>query len=316
MAEKNSLMAENLTHYQAAAKKRLRVTAMIIAVLPVFILLAGRIFGSSSYVLVSTIAMAAICAPFFMVFEKRKPKAREVVLIAMMSAITVAVHTVFHIVLPVQIGTAMVIISGISLGPEAGFLIGAFSRLMCNFYLGHGPWTPWQMFCWGLLGFLAGLIFDRGQEDKLKSRNFKVVAGPLMTMVFALIVGYIVFLFFPGEDSTFFGWRTYAFGAAGLLIGVLIQRKRLPVDSVTMTVVTFLMVVIIYGGIMNVCTVLTSNQMPGSEELSIEGLKLLYIAGLPYDIYHGIAAAVCVFFFGESIISKLERIKIKYGIYK
>ena len=316
MAKKNNLMAENLTHYQVAAKKRLRVTAAIVILLPIFILLAGRIGGSDSYIFVTTIAMAAICAPFFMVFEKRKPKAREVVLIAMMSAITVAVHTVFHIVLPVQIGTAMVIISGISLGPEAGFLIGALSRLMCNFYLGHGPWTPWQMFCWGLLGFLAGLIFDRGQEDKLKSRSFTVVAGPFMTMIFALIIGYTAFLFFPGEDTTFFGWRAYAFGAAGLLVGVLIQRKRLPIDSITMTVVTFLMVVIIYGGIMNISTALSSNQMPGSGDLSVDGLKLLYISGLPYDIYHGIAAAVCVFFFGESIIKKLERIKIKYGIYK
>lgn len=316
MAERNNLIAENLTHYQVAAKKRLRVTAMIIACIPAVILLSSKLFGGNSYVLVSTLIMAAVCAPFFMVFEKRKPKAREIVLIAMMSAITVAVHTAFHIVLPVQIGTAMVIISGISLGPEAGFLIGAFSRLMCNFYLGHGPWTPWQMFCWGLLGFLAGLIFDRGQEEKLKSRTFTVVAGPLMSMVFALLVGYAVFLFAPGNDDTFFGWRTYAFGAAGLLIGVLVQRKRLPIDSITMTVVTFLMVVIIYGGVMNICTVITSNHMPGGEDISVEGLKLLYIAGLPYDIYHGIAAAVCVFFFGDSIIRKLERIKIKYGIYK
>ncbi|MEE1038571.1 MAG: ECF transporter S component [Eubacterium sp.] len=316
MAEKNNLMAENLTHYQVAARKRLKVTTLVIVMIPMVILLFSSIFGGNSYIVASGLIMAAICAPFFMVFEKRKPKAREIVLIAMMSAVTVAVHTAFHIVLPVQIGTAMVIISGISLGPEAGFLIGAFSRLMCNFYLGHGPWTPWQMFCWGLLGFLAGLIFDRGQEDKLKSRNFAVVAGPLMTMIFALLIGYAVFLIAPGSDDTFFGWRTYAFGAAGLLLGVLIQRKRLPVDSITMTVVTFLMVVIIYGSVMNICTVLTSNHMPGGEEISVEGLKLLYIAGLPYDIYHGIAAAVCVFLFGDSIIRKLERIKIKYGIYK
>ena len=98
--------------------------------------------------------------PFFMVFENRKPKAREIVLIAMMSALTVCVHIFFHITLPLQIGTAMIIISGISLGPEAGFLIGAISRFVCNFYMGQGPWTPWQMFCWGILGFLAGMAFN------------------------------------------------------------------------------------------------------------------------------------------------------------
>lgn len=95
----------------------------------------------------------------------------------MMCAMTTASQVVLHIFLPVQIGTALIILSGISLGPEAGFLIGALSRLVCNFYMGQGPWTPWQMFCWGILGFLAGFAFHVGQSEQLHARRFAVVAS-------------------------------------------------------------------------------------------------------------------------------------------
>ena len=67
---------------------------------------------------------------------------------------------------------------------------------------------------------------------------------------------------------------------------------------------------------MNISTLINSANMPGASEISVTGIKLLYIAGVPYDLFHGLSAAVCIFFFGDSIIKKLERIKIKYGIYK
>ncbi len=57
---------------------------------------------------------------------------------------------------PLHAGTAMVVISGIALGPETGFFVGALARFVCNFFSGQGPWTPWQMFSWGLMGYLAG----------------------------------------------------------------------------------------------------------------------------------------------------------------
>ena len=139
----------------------------------------------------------------------------------------------------------MVIISGIALGPEAGFLFGALSRLICNFYMGQGPWTPWQMFAWGLLGFLAGFIFDKGSEISVRTRSFKMVAGPFAAVVFSLILGYILFLLFPGNDDTFLGWRVYAFGCIGLIAGLIIQKKRLPSDDLTMSVITFFMTVIV-----------------------------------------------------------------------
>lgn len=53
----------------------------------------------------------------------------------------------------------MVIITGIALGPEAGVLTGALARFVCNFFMGQGIWTPWEMVAWAMLGGLAGVFF-------------------------------------------------------------------------------------------------------------------------------------------------------------
>lgn len=307
---------QQLTQQERAEKQRLHVAAELILIgIPIALLIGIKFLPKEWYMLLSLIVLMMTIAPFFMVFESRKPKAREIVLLAMMSALVVASHLFFHIVFPIQIGTALIIISGISLGPEAGFFIGALSRLMCNFYMGQGPWTPWQMFCWGILGFLAGLTFNRGNTETLKSRNFKIIAGPVLTILFSLLLAYLSFLVYPGQDSAV-GWRFYLFGAIGVIFGVIIQKKRLPADNITLSLFTFFTTFIVYGGIMNLSSALLSTNGASGEGISLEGMRMLYVTGVPYDFFHALTAAVCVYFIGGNVIRKLERIKIKYGIYK
>ncbi|MGN1009093.1 MAG: ECF transporter S component, partial [Butyricicoccus sp.] len=173
-----------------------------------------------------------------------------------------------------------------------------------------------QMFCWGLLGFLAGLAFNRPTVEKLKSRNFQIILGPVLCIAFAELAGYLCYLFFPRDSATFLGWRLYVFGAVGLLLGVVVQRKRLPVDDITLTVFTFFTTFIVYGGLMNICAMVTAASIPGGNAISWDTLKLLYLSGVPYDAAHAGSAAVFNFIFGDKIIRKLERIKLKYGIYR
>ena len=306
-----------MTQVDAARKKRLGVSTIIIFIfIPAILGLSAFLVESGWYMLLSFIVLFLVMAPFFMVFEHRRPKAREVVLIATVSALTVVIHLIFHIILPIQIGTALVIIAGISLGPESGFLVGALSRFVVNFFTGQGMWTPWQMFCWGLLGFLAGLAFNLNKEDELKSSSFKIVMGPLLAVVFAEILAYVSYLIYPGEDTGFLSWRIYAFGAAGLLAGVLLQRKRMPIDGLTLSLFTFFTTFVIYGGIMNFASMITGANAPGAEGISFEALRALYITGAPYDVLHAVTATISIFLIGEPMIKKLERVKIKYGIYK
>ncbi len=313
----DELKKKNESHYMAAARKRLALTAVLIfLVIPALIALTVFLGSKRLYMPLSLLILVMIMAPFFMIFERRRPRAREVVLIAMMSALTVASHTFFHIAFPVQIGTAMVIISGISLGPEAGFLIGAMSRFVCNFYMGQGAWTPWQMFCWGLLGFLAGLAFNREISKQNSIGNFKKMMAPVLCVIFSELVAYISFLVWPGNDKTFFGWRVYLFGIIGLLLAVIFQKGKLKADNITMAVFTFVVTFVIYGGIMNFAAMCLSMNEPGSLGIGVKALKALYVSGVGYDFYHALTAAICVFVIGTPMVNKLERIKIKYGIYK
>lgn len=313
----DELKKKNESHYMAAARKRLALTAVLIfLVIPALIALTVFLGSKRLYMPLSLLILVMIMAPFFMIFERRKPRAREVVLIAMMSALTVASHTFFNIAFPVQIGTAMVIISGISLGPEAGFLIGAMSRFVCNFYMGQGAWTPWQMFCWGLLGFLAGLAFNREISTQNSISNFKKMMAPVLCVIFSELVAYISFLVWPGNDKTFFGWRVYLFGIIGLLLAVIFQKGKLKTDNITMAVFTFVVTFVIYGGIMNFAAMCLSMNEPGSLGIGVKALKALYVSGVGYDFYHALTAAICVFVIGTPMVNKLERIKIKYGIYK
>ena len=281
------------------------------------------------YMLISFFILFMAMLPFFSLYERRKPRAREVVIIAMYTAITVSAQIFFRMTVPIQIMTALVIIAGISLGPEAGFLIGALSRFVANFYMGQGPWTPWQMATYGFVGFFAGLAFnkaevvnkfeaisgEREEIESLKSRDFTVIMGPVITIALGVVLAYVSYLIYPWNDETFWGWRVYAGGLLGLIAGVAVQRKKLPIDYITLTVFTFFVTIIVYGGVMNIAAMMT---MPaaGGMPISFKTLRLLYVSGLPYDFYHASTAAFSIFVIGHPMIKKIERIKVKYGIYR
>ena len=76
---------------------------------------------------------------------------------------------------------AMVIIAGVAFGCEAGFLVGAVTGFVSNMFFGQGPLTPWQMFAFGIIGFLAGVLFRKGLL--LRSRTALCVYGGLATFL-------------------------------------------------------------------------------------------------------------------------------------
>ena len=75
---------------------------------------------------------------------------------------------------------AMVILSGVAFGGEAGFLVGAVTMLASNMLFGQGPWTPWQMFAMGLLGLTAGVLYRKGVLRR--GRLSLSVFGALVTL--------------------------------------------------------------------------------------------------------------------------------------
>ena len=85
-------------------------------------------------------------------YERRRPSAKLVALVATLVALAVAARVVFAAVPNVQGTTDITLLAGYVLGPAPGFVVGALAALASNVFLGQGPWTPWQMVGWGAAG--------------------------------------------------------------------------------------------------------------------------------------------------------------------
>ena len=139
--------------------------SMLFSLLVIFLLIPATLFLGTqltgrAYYLTSTLIIIETMLPFFFAFETRKPQARELVTIAVMCALAVAARVLVQIPAFKPI-LGIIMISGIALGAEAGFLTGAVSAFASNFFFSQGPWTPWQMMAYGVAGFLSGLLFHK-----------------------------------------------------------------------------------------------------------------------------------------------------------
>ena len=136
--------------------------ALRVIIGPVIVYLSVRFFHGRRYMVCSLIVVVAAMLPFFMMFEGRKPKAREIMVISVLAAIGVAGRAAFFMLPSFKPIAAIVILTGVSFGGEAGFLVGSMIMMISNIFMGHGPWTPWQMFAFGVIGFLAGILYQKG----------------------------------------------------------------------------------------------------------------------------------------------------------
>lgn len=137
---------------------------LVLAGLAVLVLAATAVITVqrvSPYV-AAVLVIALATAPFLISFERSRPDAREVVLMAVLTALAVASRAAFAFVPHFKPMAGVVMIAGIALGPRAGFLVGALAALASGFLFGQGPWTPFQMIAFGAAGGAAGLLAARG----------------------------------------------------------------------------------------------------------------------------------------------------------
>lgn len=144
---------KDLRNLKEGLKKR--VSLIVIALVLTLISLTLVIDGQ--YLLFTLMIIIASMIPFLIRFEKRKITAEEIVLIGMLAAIAAVSRVPFAPLPSVQPTSFVVIMTGLVFGRETGFMVGAMAAVVSNLFLGQGPWTPWQMFCWGMVGFTAGL---------------------------------------------------------------------------------------------------------------------------------------------------------------
>lgn len=144
------------------SKRTIAAAAVVLLFMPLTVWLGVTVLQNQKYLFISLLVMLEAMVPFFLIFEGRRPRARELVLVAVLCALSVAGRAAFAALPQIKPVLAMVIISGAALGGETGFIVGAVTMLVSNIYFGQGAWTPWQMFAAGVVGFLAGVLFRRG----------------------------------------------------------------------------------------------------------------------------------------------------------
>lgn len=122
--------------------------------------------NSKSYYAAAVLIILCAIIPFFAFFEKRKVKTGEIVIIAIMTALSVAARSVMIFIPQAKPTCALVIVTAIAFGPNVGFLTGALSMFLSNFIFGQGMFTPFQMLGMGLVGFICGAVFSGKKHSK------------------------------------------------------------------------------------------------------------------------------------------------------
>ena len=166
-------------------------TAFPFVVIPAVALSGAVIFDSSKHLFVSLAAAFLALLVFASGYENRKVGTRRMVIASVMTALCV-----FGRFIPVfKPITALTIITGMYLGSETGFLVGAMSAVVSNIFMGQGPWTAFQMLAWGLIGLIAGIASD----PLRKHRALLLAYGAVSGIAYSFIMDIWTTLWYSGE---------------------------------------------------------------------------------------------------------------------
>ncbi len=164
-------------------KKTLLSYGILCVLIPAAIVCGAVLFADRQYAWISLCVTVLSCIPFFLRFERREENAKRMILLACMTALSVLGRIAFAPIPAFKPVTAMVVITAMYFGSEAGFLIGSLSAVISNFYFGQGPWTPFQMFSWGILGLLAGLLAEPLKRSRIVLAAYGILSGILYSFL-------------------------------------------------------------------------------------------------------------------------------------
>ena len=161
ISRKSSAREQRLMKGKLSARTKATIMLSLLAI-PLTIWAGLQWGGGRKYMIISFVIIFETMLPFFLIFEGRKPQARELVILSVLSALAIGGRAVFFALPGFKPVAAMVILTGVAFGAEAGFMVGAMTMFCSNVLFGQGPWTPWQMFAMGVMGLLAGICFRKG----------------------------------------------------------------------------------------------------------------------------------------------------------
>lgn len=172
-----------------------RISEMISFVLfPLTLLLCGLFQVRNSSLLI-TLSVIVSVIPFFLRFESLNVPPKQIMPIVVLASIAVVGRIVFAAIPNFKPVTAVVIIAGLCFGRWSGFLTGALVALGSNLFFGQGVWTPWQMYAWGMIGLIGGILAEKGL---LKNKWGISIFGFLSALAYGFVMDtYVVSYTFP-----------------------------------------------------------------------------------------------------------------------
>lgn len=152
----------------------------------------------ATWQIASALILASVLAAGLVWYERSRPPARLVASIAVLVAFAVIGRILFAPFPNVKPTTDIVIIAGFVLGFAPGWIVGSLTALVSNFYFLQGPWTPWQMFAWGLCG-LIGALFARVFRGEIRRVPF-ALACAAAGLLFGVIMNFGTAINIGGSD--------------------------------------------------------------------------------------------------------------------
>ena len=179
-------MEERKCHRMRNQFKRIKnpmTVCLLLILIPAVIAGGSLLFQEKHYAWISLCVAVFSCLPLFYCFERKESSAKELVVLAVIVALSVAGRFIFSWIPGFKPITAITVITAIWLGKEAGFVIGSLSAVISNFYFGQGPWTPFQMFAWGFIGFLSGILANPLKKNKVALCIYGAFAGVAFSLL-------------------------------------------------------------------------------------------------------------------------------------
>ena len=148
--------------------------------------------GFAQTALLMLLVVTVVLALFFAGYEAGRPALRQIMPTLVLSALAAAGRILFAAVPDFKPVSAIAIIAGATLGRRNGFMVGALAALASNFFFGQGMWSPWQMYAWGMVGYLGGVLASAGVFDNRATGKPRMVALVTCGLASGALYGVII----------------------------------------------------------------------------------------------------------------------------
>ena len=262
------------------------IEVAVLLIVPITMALCVLLHIQASAAITLLVAIAALVI-FFISYEKSRPALHQIMPTVILAALAIAGRIIFYYLPYIKPVSAICIIAGAVFGKKSGFMVGALAALVSNVYFGQGPWTAWQMYAWGLVGYLAGVFGEHlDLFNPFKTRKCTATDKD------------------NGEHRV---RQEHACQNSASQRGVRQKNDHKQGVRPLIYVYGFLSA-LLYGFILNSYYVIGFVQ-----PLTLESALLAYGAGLPFDLLHGASTVGFLIVLYAPWTKKLKRIKEKYA---